>query len=58
MGKDNEKIFEKELTDNEYGAMKEEHIHLKYKQNRQSKTLCLRKLTYKDEKGRSLPIHN
>lgn len=44
--------FEKELTDNEYGVMKEEHIHLKYKQNKQSKTLCLRKVTYKDEKGR------
>ena len=45
-------VFEKELTDKEFGVMKEEHIHLKYKENKQLKTLCLRKVTYKDEKGR------
>lgn len=44
--------FEKELTENEYGVMREEHIHLKYKENKKIKTLCLRKVTYKDEKGR------
>jgi len=47
-----EVLFEKELTDKESGVMKEEHIHLKYKENKQLKTLCLRKVTYKDEKGR------
>ncbi len=47
-----EMLFEKELTDKEFGVMKEEHIHLKYKENKQFKTLCLRKVTYKDEKGR------
>jgi IS4 transposase len=45
-------LFEKELTDDEFGVMKEEHIHLKYKENKKLKTLCLRKVTYKDEKGR------
>lgn len=45
-------LFEKELTENEFGIMKEEHIHLKYKENKELKTLCLRKVTYKDEKGR------
>jgi len=47
-----EVLFEKELTENEYGVMREEHIHLKYKENKKIKTLCLRKVTYKDEKGR------
>lgn len=47
-----EVLFEKELTDHEYGVMKEEHIHLKFKENKKLKTLCLRKDTYKDEKGR------
>jgi IS4 transposase len=32
--------------------MKVERIHLKYKQNKKRKTLCLRKVTYRDEKGR------
>ncbi len=31
---------------------KEEHIHLKYKEEKLEKVLCLRKLTYKDDKGR------
>ena len=47
-----EVLFEKSLTDKEYGIMKEEHIHIKYKENKKQKTLCLRKVTYKDEKGR------
>jgi len=32
--------------------MKEEHIHLSYKEDKKPKTLCLRKVTYRDEKGR------
>jgi len=45
-------LFEKELNDKEFGVMKDEHIHLKYKNKKEQKTLCLRKVTYKDEKGR------
>lgn len=47
-----EVLFEKALTDQEFGVMKVEHIHLKYKENKKIKTLCLRKVTYKDDKGR------
>lgn len=47
-----EVLLEKTLTDQEFGVMKEEHIHLKYKENNKIKTLCLRKVSYKDEKGR------
>ena len=31
--------------------LKEEHIHLKYKEDNQEKTICLRKVTYRDEYG-------
>lgn len=47
-----EQTYCKELNDTEYGVSKEEHIHLKYKDNGEEKALCLRKVTYKDEKGR------
>jgi hypothetical protein len=47
-----EPIFEQTLSDNKYGVLKEEHIHLSYQENKKQKTLCLRKVTYKDEKGR------
>lgn len=30
----------------------EEHIHLAYKEDKQEKTLCLRKVTYRNDKGR------
>jgi len=45
-------MFEQTLPDGAAGVMKVEHIHLKYKQNKKQKTLCLRKVTYRDEKGR------
>ena len=45
-------MFEQKLSEGETGVMKVEHIHLKYKQNRKQKTLCLRKVIYRDEKGR------
>ena len=45
-------IFEQELPDKQAGVMKVEHIHLDYKEDKQPKTLCLRKVTYRDEKGR------
>lgn len=44
--------FEQELADKAHGAWKEEHIHLKYKEGKVQKTLCLRKISYRDEKGR------
>lgn len=47
-----EVLFEQTLNDKDFGVMKEEHIHLKYKEKKNQKTLCLRKVTYKDEKGR------
>jgi hypothetical protein len=47
-----EAIFEKTLSEKEHGVMKEEHIHLDYTENKQHKKLCLRKVTYKDEKGK------
>ena len=47
-----ETLFEQELTDQQAGVMKVEHIHMQYKEEKQQKTLCLRKVTYRDEKGR------
>ena len=47
-----ETLFEQELTEKRAGVMKEEHIHLSYKEDKKQKTLCLRKVTYRDEKGR------
>ena len=47
-----EQTYFKELGEKEYGVTKEEHIHLTYKENGEEKTLCLRKVTYRDEKGR------
>lgn len=47
-----EVLFEKTLTAKEFGVTKVEHIHLKYIDKKVNKTLCLRKVTYKDEKGR------
>jgi hypothetical protein len=47
-----EEIFKQELQVWKQGVLKEEHIHIKYKENKQEKTLCLRKVTYRDEKGR------
>jgi len=47
-----EVLFEKTLTDKEHGVMKVEHIHMEYKENKLKKKLCLRKVTYRDEKQR------
>lgn len=50
-----EVLFEQVLPDKSAGVLKEEHIHLKYalkKGGKKDKTLCLRKVTYRDEKGR------
>ena len=47
-----ETLFEQELPEKQAGVMKEEHIHLQYKEDKKQRTLCLRKVTYRDEKGR------
>lgn len=47
-----ETLFEQELQDDKAGVLKEEHIHLSYKDKKQNKKLCLRKVTYRDDDGR------
>ena len=47
-----ETLFEQELPEKQAGVMKEERIHLSYKEDKKQQTLCLRKVTYRDEKGR------
>ena len=47
-----ETLFEQELSEKQSGVMKVEHIHLQYKEDKKQQTLCLRKVTYRDEKGR------
>ena len=50
-----ETFFEQTLSENAAGVMKDEHIHIEYKpypNSKIKKTLCLRKVTYRDEKGR------
>jgi hypothetical protein len=47
-----EVLFEKSLGKGEYGVWKIEHIHLKYKIEKQEKTLCLRLVYNRDEQGR------
>lgn len=45
-------LFEKILDKNESGVYRIEHIHLKYKKDKQEKGLCLRLVYYRDEQGR------
>jgi len=45
-------IFENPLKKDEYGVYRMEHIHLKYKKEKNEKTLCLRLVYYQDEQGR------
>lgn len=47
-----EEFYNCALDDEKPGVLKEEHIQLRYKENKEEKTLCLRKVTYRDEKGR------
>jgi hypothetical protein len=51
-----ETLFEQELSEKQAGVMKVEHIHSLYKEGKKQKTLCLRKVTYRDEKGRFRPL--
>ncbi|NLO71471.1 MAG: IS4 family transposase, partial [Porphyromonadaceae bacterium] len=45
-------MCENELQDGESGVLKDEHIHLDYKEKKENKKLCLRKVTYRDENRR------
>lgn len=50
-----EVILEQTLPEQSAGVLKEEHIHIKYalkKGGKADQTLCLRKVTYRDEKDR------
>ena len=47
-----EVLFSEGLQEGRPGVLKEEHIHLAYREAEQEKTLCLRKVTYRDDKGR------
>jgi hypothetical protein len=47
-----QELFCQKQTYTGFGVLKEEHIHLKYTDIKQEKTLCLRKVTYRDDKGR------
>ena len=47
-----EVLFEKPLGKGEFGVYRIDHIHLKYKKEKQEKTLCLRLVYYRDEQGR------
>ena len=45
-------ILNKKLKKDESGVYRIEHIHLKYKEDKLEKTLCLRLVFYRDEQGR------
>lgn len=47
-----EETFSQMLPEKQSGVLKEEHIHLQYKEEKIEKVLCLRKVTYRDEKER------
>ena len=47
-----ETFFKEELKQGASGVLLEEHIHIHYKEEKQEKSLCLRKVTYRDDKGR------
>lgn len=47
-----ETLYENELPKDKPGVLLEEHIHLTYKKGKVLRTLCLRKVAYRDEKGR------
>lgn len=47
-----EVLFSQDLQDGKPGVLSEGHVHLAYKEDKQEKTLCLRKVAYRDDKGR------
>lgn len=48
-----ETLFAQDLQNGQPGVLREEHIHLAYKEGKQEKPLCLRKVTYRDDKKRT-----
>jgi len=42
------------LEKDPFGVLKEEHVHLNYKEEKEEKTLCLRRIIYKDEQRQIL----
>jgi hypothetical protein len=46
-----ETTFSQDLQTGKAAVLKEEHIHIKYKQGKEEKLLCLRKVTYRDDKN-------
>jgi hypothetical protein len=46
-----EERFIQNLPTGQKGVLLEEHIHLKCKEDKKEKNLCLRKVSYRDEKG-------
>jgi hypothetical protein len=52
-----ETVYERSQADKDNRTkacvLKEEHIHLNYKEKKEQKTLCLRRVMYRDEKGRT-----
>lgn len=47
-----ETLLEQDVQTGESGVLKEEHIHLSYKEDKKQKNLCLRKVTYQDDQQR------
>jgi hypothetical protein len=47
-----ETLYEKSLGKDEHGVYRIDRIHLRYKQDKQEKILCLRLVYYRDEQGR------
>ncbi len=45
-------ISDRVLEKDPFGVLKEEHVHLSYKDGEEDKTLCLRRIIYKDEQRR------
>ncbi|MDH6392229.1 hypothetical protein M2480_003242 [Parabacteroides sp. PFB2-12] len=45
-------VLDRVLEKDPFGVLKEEHVHLGYKDGKEEKTLCLRRIIYKDEKRR------
>ena len=47
-----EELFKQNLPEGTSEVLSEQHIHISYKDDGQEKTLCLRKVTYRGDKGR------
>lgn len=45
-------ISDRILEKDAFGVLKEEHVHLRYEDEKEEKTLCVRRIIYKDEQRR------